>query len=213
MDLFPRHRIEALSDGIYAVALTLLVLELKLPGDAGPASDAALLAALVDLGPRLFSWLVSFLFLALFWTGHQRLTHRLKGLDGRLIALELLHLGLVALAPFGVAIYGAASQLRLAQWIYCGMLGALAATMWLILEYVIRHPTLLEHEIPPRTLIAARVRHAALIACALSSALGAAFDARWFGIPFCGLILTGPLARWLQRRAEAGSAAGRPRVG
>ena len=66
------HRIEALTDGIYAVAMTLLVIDLKLPDRELIHSTSDLIDAVVQLAPRFLAWLISFLVLALFWYGHHR---------------------------------------------------------------------------------------------------------------------------------------------
>ena len=66
------HRSEALVDGIFAVAMTLLVIELKLPDHASIHTSADLADALVGMLPKAFAWLLSFFVLVLFWSGHHR---------------------------------------------------------------------------------------------------------------------------------------------
>ena len=66
------HRIEALTDGIYAVAMTLLVIELKLPDHQAVHGAEALAQALADLLPKVLAWFISFSVLAIFWFGHHR---------------------------------------------------------------------------------------------------------------------------------------------
>lgn len=65
----PRGRLEALTDGVFAFAMTLLVLNLELPDDLSPATAAELLDALTDLRSGLFSYVISFVVLAVFWYG------------------------------------------------------------------------------------------------------------------------------------------------
>ena len=65
------ERLAALSDGLFAVALTLLVPDLKVPAAEAVHSDKALLAALADLAPRLVIYCMSFLTLWIFWVGQQ----------------------------------------------------------------------------------------------------------------------------------------------
>ena len=67
-----KHRIEALTDGIYAVAMTLLVIELKLPAHELIHSQADLINAVGHLLPKFIAWLISFLVLSLFWLGHHK---------------------------------------------------------------------------------------------------------------------------------------------
>src|SRR4249919_1237560 len=91
----PKHRIEALTDGIYAVAMTLLVIDLRLPDRGTIATQGELIAHVVHLRPQFIAWVISFLVLSLFWLGHHRHFHYVRAVDGRLIALNLVQLGLV----------------------------------------------------------------------------------------------------------------------
>ena len=65
------ERIAALSDGLFAIAMTLIVLEIRVPDTAGITTDQQLLDALVPLGPRFLTYLLSFLTLGIFWNGQQ----------------------------------------------------------------------------------------------------------------------------------------------
>ncbi len=70
------ERLAALSDGLFAVAMTLLVLDLKVPAGHAIETDQALLEALRELAPRLVVYLMSFLTLGIFWVGQQmQLSH------------------------------------------------------------------------------------------------------------------------------------------
>ena len=66
------HRSEALTDAIYAVVMTQLVIELKLPDHTLIQGANALAQALADLLPKVLAWIVSFFVLAFFWFGHHR---------------------------------------------------------------------------------------------------------------------------------------------
>ena len=59
--LFDKHRIAGLQDGVYSIAMMLLVLELKLPSLPEPLTDSRLWAALLSLWPKILTWLLSFL--------------------------------------------------------------------------------------------------------------------------------------------------------
>lgn len=94
-------RILALSDGVFAIALTLLVLEIAVPATT---SDARLPKALLGLWPRYIAYLLSFVVIARFWVTH-RLTFRLIGCgDDTLVWLNLLLLMFVAFLPFPTAV-------------------------------------------------------------------------------------------------------------
>ena len=84
------ERLAALSDGIFAVAMTLLVLDLHIPAAAQVHSEGELLAALCALGPQWLAYLMSFLTLGIFWAGQQtQLNHIGEGTRD----LTWIHLG------------------------------------------------------------------------------------------------------------------------
>ncbi|MBL8525273.1 MAG: DUF1211 domain-containing protein, partial [Betaproteobacteria bacterium] len=101
-----KHRIEALTDGIYAVAMTLLVIELKLPAHESIKTQVDLINAVGHLLPKFLAWIISFLVLALFWIGHHKLFHFVRHVDGKLLALNIVQLGAVSLMPFSSALSG-----------------------------------------------------------------------------------------------------------
>src|ERR1700750_231541 len=86
----------ALSDGVFAIALTLLVLSIRLP-DVTPGHTLG--HALLDRRDELFSWLVSFVVLAAAWVRHRSLFASLRGVDRRIVWLNLAYLGAVAFVP------------------------------------------------------------------------------------------------------------------
>jgi uncharacterized membrane protein len=94
------ERIGALSDGLFAIAMTLIVLEIHVPDAATVATGAELLARLGDLAPRFLTYLLTFLTLGIFWNAQQtQLGHFTRG-SRDLAWLYLLFLALVALFPF-----------------------------------------------------------------------------------------------------------------
>jgi len=103
---FSKHRIEGLTDAIFAVAMTLLVIELKIPETAHITSQAALIDAIGHLGPKIVAWSISFFVLAQFWYGNHRLFYFVKHVDGKFLFYSLAYLGLVSLMPFSSALVG-----------------------------------------------------------------------------------------------------------
>ena len=134
------HRSEALSDGIYAVAMTLLVIELKLPDHAAINGADDLLRAVAHLAPRVIAWVISFFVLAQFWFGHQRTFSYVRRGDGKLIALNLGQLGFVSLMPFSSALAGEYPTILWSQVFYSLNMMVLAALALLASRHVHRHP-------------------------------------------------------------------------
>lgn len=166
-----KHRIEALSDGIYAIAMTLLVLELKLAPLPHGATDAALRVALTELVPKVLTWMLSFWVMALFWLSQQRLYRQLAVLDPLLSWLELLLLALVGLLPFSTALIGEHGNLTSAAALYGTHLLLLSLVAWVRTGHALRRPALWEAEPSPVFARALRRRGWVLIACGVAAVL------------------------------------------
>jgi TMEM175 potassium channel family protein len=93
----------ALSDAVFAIAMTLLVLSIGLPR-VGP--DETLGAALLDHDDELFSWLLSFVVLGVTWMRHRTLLGRVREVDSTLTWLNLAYLGCVAFLPYPTRVLG-----------------------------------------------------------------------------------------------------------
>jgi uncharacterized membrane protein len=100
----PIGRVEAFSDGVIAVAITLLVLEVKLPADL--MTDAALWAAIIHIAPVLAAWVVSFAFVLTFWVSHHYFFASLKNTDRGLLWLNGLFLLTITMIPFPTGLVG-----------------------------------------------------------------------------------------------------------
>ncbi len=124
-------RILALSDGVFAFSLTLLVVSLSVPT---AASNSALASQLLDQAPNYFSYIISFAAVASIWYGHHETFKYIRRYDGRLIALNFGSLLLIAFLPFPTAVLGRNQQESLAAVIYALTLAVsnlfFAATWW-----------------------------------------------------------------------------------
>jgi uncharacterized membrane protein len=105
--LLGKGRIEALTDGIFAVAMTILVLDVRLPIEAAALDGAGLREALIALVPKFESYVVSFIVLCVFWLGHHRLMHQLKEVDHAFLWLNLLFILFITFVPFATSLMGA----------------------------------------------------------------------------------------------------------
>ncbi len=103
-DLKETGRIEAFSDGVFAIAITLLVLDLRLPGDTTDFSEQALRDALGNLWPTYLAFGISFAFIGIMWINHHRLFTQIARADNSLLIYNLLLLGGVTLVPFPTAL-------------------------------------------------------------------------------------------------------------
>src|SRR5262249_29605340 len=96
-------RLLALSDGVFAIALTLLVLSLRVDVTT-PASELG--AALRDVRPELYAYGLSVVVIGAFWLGHHRLYSHVLRVDAPLLWMNIVYLGLVALIPYPTDVLG-----------------------------------------------------------------------------------------------------------
>jgi uncharacterized membrane protein len=95
-------RIAAFSDGVFAIAITLLALQLEIPSPSG----VDVWAALQDLGPGFLSFGISFAVIGAYWIAHHRLYAVIERYDRRLLWLNLLSLFFIVLLPFTTSLIG-----------------------------------------------------------------------------------------------------------
>ena len=93
------NRMEAFSDGVIAIIITIMVLELRVPHEAG-------LSALRPLVPVLLSYVLSFIYLGIYWNNHHHLLHAVDHVDGRILWANLHLLFWLSLVPFVTAWMG-----------------------------------------------------------------------------------------------------------
>jgi len=133
-----KGRIEALTDGIFAVAMTLLVLDLRLP-EARGLDDAGLRSALVALLPKLESYVISFLVLCVFWLGHHRLMHLVRGVDHLFLWRNLLFILFITFVPFTTSLMGEHRDLDDAPLVYGVNLALILAAQFLMWQRALFH--------------------------------------------------------------------------
>ena len=130
-------RIVAFSDGVLAIAITLLTLNLDVPkvaqGDSG-----ALTEGLLDLSPHLFAYALSFAVVGRFWIIHHRYFANLQWFDGRLMVANLLYLSLIVLVPFSSDLLGTYGETSAAVMVYAATIGLAALVNWLMVRYALR---------------------------------------------------------------------------
>jgi uncharacterized membrane protein len=97
-----KNRVEALSDGVFAIVITLLILDIRVPD----VDYSQLAEALVALLPRIFAYVISFGVIAVYWLAHHQTLHLLGKLSGFTIWINLVYLLAVSFMPFPTALLG-----------------------------------------------------------------------------------------------------------
>jgi uncharacterized membrane protein len=125
----PRARVEALTDGIFAFAMTLLVVNLAIPDGFRPDNDADLLHAIADLDGALFAYAISFFVLGFRWMAQARDKEDPESARGIYLWAILLHLFTITTVPFSTMVIGRFDDYPAAVWVYSANMGfsALAA--------------------------------------------------------------------------------------
>jgi TMEM175 potassium channel family protein len=129
------ERLAFFSDAVMAIAMTLLVVELRIPEALTPtATDAELRAALAELGQSFLSVFLSFMVISVWWVGHNRLFRSLAAGDGAIVALNFAFLAAVAFLPFPTRLIGGWVNLPSAVMLYAATNvvagGSLFAMRW-----------------------------------------------------------------------------------
>lgn len=140
------ERLAALSDGLFAVAMTLLVLDLRVPAAEAIHGEADLLVALGVLAPRLLIYLMSFLTLGIFWVGQQTQLNQFARGDRYLTWIHLAFLFAVTLMPFSTSLMAELVTLRTALLLYWLNILALGMTLLASWHYA-RRSDLIREEV------------------------------------------------------------------
>lgn len=138
-ELYSTRRVENLTDGVFAIAMTLLVLDLVVPQINGVVTDSILWKSLTALSPNLISFTLSFIILGLMWSIHTRQFEYITKVDDTLVTLNTLRLFIVVLIPFTTSLNGHYPNLVIGQVFYPLNLFLLALVTYIQGVYASRH--------------------------------------------------------------------------
>lgn len=140
-------RVLAFSDGLFAIAMTLLVVGIEVP-DLQDADSVSELADVLhkDMGPFI-SFFISFAVIGRYWVAHHDFFSRLRGVDRKLIGLNLLYLALVAFLPFPTGLLGDYFNNPLSIVVYAVAVGAVSGMEVVLFRHAHRHG-LFDREMP-----------------------------------------------------------------
>lgn len=170
------NRAEAFSDGVLAIAITLLVLDLRVPlGGTG----RSLANALAHEWPSYFAYVTSFLVIGIIWVNHHAVFRLIKQADRVLLFLNLLLLMCVVAIPFTTALLAAyltsgGSDARTAAVVYSAVMLAMSGGFATLYGYITRHPVLLADDVDPVAVRGSLVRFSVVGTVAYVATIGVA---------------------------------------
>lgn len=198
-----KARLETLVDGVFAIAMTILVLEVKVPTISDRFSALELLNALAHDGVVIFAYFVSFSALGVFWVWHHKLTEKITEIDLPLLICSLAFLSLICFFPFVAALFGRYPQNLTANVVYVVLLGLILVSQTLYFWIAISRKKIVESMTPSDALVTHRINLMSLaIFCLSLSATGLRINI--YAALTC--ILVGLILLWRFRRSKKLSA-------
>lgn len=200
---FPPERMAALSDGVFAIVLTLLVLELRLP-----EVDESILTLMADDWRVFAAWLISFVLLGRFWLVHHAVTATLRRCSTTTLTLNLAVLATVSLVPFSSDVIGTE---RISEpWstvVFAINVGLLSLSIGLLGRHAVREPHLRHPDRSVAALGLYQLHHLYVLPLAAAGAAALAFvvPVAAVGVLFAEFLLfvAGGLGRWAERDLAA----------
>jgi len=114
-----KTRIEALSDGVFAIAMTLLILEVKVPSIEPRREAIELPRRLWEVAPRYTAFAMSFLIIGVHWVGHHAQLHYIRRTDRAYLWTNLFYLLMISSLPFSTGLLGQYPRQPAAIVVYC----------------------------------------------------------------------------------------------
>jgi uncharacterized membrane protein len=136
---FQIERMILFTDAVFAIAITLLVIEIKAPHIPHDFTAAQIVDQLLNLSPLFIGFIISFFVIAIYWRSHHRLFSFIKDYDDKLIWLNFFFLFTIILMPFSSAYYSENFEYHLPFYFYCFNVAATGLLNYALLVYIIKH--------------------------------------------------------------------------
>jgi uncharacterized membrane protein len=144
-----KNRLETISDGIFAIVMTLLILDVRLPENVSVNSNAELLNALFIVKPKIISFAVSFFIIAGFWVGHHFIFTLISKLNGLFLWINVLYLLTISFLPFPTSILAQNSDNFVALCFYALNLIVCGAFHTLMFWVIYKNENIRKHSVKP----------------------------------------------------------------
>jgi len=139
-------RVLTFTDGVFAIIITILVLDIRIPEDL---ESSSLGTAIGDVGPTFTAWVISFFITGMYWVWHRDLFNRVKLVNRDVVWLNVVYLLPVCLIPFASSVLGEYHDEAVALHLYGAVLIAASLFRMVLYAYVMRRPELLWEPVSP----------------------------------------------------------------
>jgi uncharacterized membrane protein len=196
----------AFSDGVFGVAITLLITTIDVPHVTGPDLESKLVDALQALDDSVISYFISFAVIGLMWMHHHRLFSRIRRLDSAALWLNLLSLAFIVLMPFSTELMGDYGDQAVAISVYALNIALAVVSYTLLWWYCAARDMLGEHLTPAqvRYELATRLLIAVGFLVSIPIAFASPRLAQWSWLVFG--VGQGMISAWLERTGRAPTA-------
>jgi uncharacterized membrane protein len=195
-----KGRLEALSDGIFAFAMTLLVLGLNIPEKSTLVqSNAYALQVLLSLRSDFLHYVLAFLILGAFWIGHHIQLNSVRGIDKTFVWINLLTLLFVALLPFSTSFSGDLSDVPVSAMVFEANLLAIGMDMFCQWQYATKDHRLTAPSLKPAYIRKVSIRNLIVPGVSILCILVALAGSTWSSAIYLML----PVVGYAVERSEA----------
>ncbi len=154
-----KFRLEALSDGVFAIVMTLLIIEIHVPHLDHGAGGGELREKLWAMWPLFRSYYLSFLILGMYWISHHAMFHMyIKHVNRILVLLNILFLCFISLIPFSTHLIGEYPKNEVAIAVYGFNVILIGVVQWAMLVVGLRDKTVLHEDLSLRLIVQGAVR-------------------------------------------------------
>jgi len=188
-------RIVNFSDGVFAIVITLLILTIQAPEIPPGSAARELPGRLLDLAPKVLSYVISFLVVAVYWMAHHRVFRPIRGYDGALLWLNFLFLMTISFLPFPTSLLGEYGEQQLSVVIYAVNVSAASLLLTLISWYATSGRRLTGPELDEGVMRHHRARGLAVPAVFLLSIAISFFSVRAAMYSWLLLLVANPILR------------------
>lgn len=193
-------RVVNFSDGVFAIVITLLILTIQVPEVSRASVARELPGRLLALEPKVFSYVVSFLVVAVYWMAHHRVFKPIRGYDAPLLWLNFVFLMTISFLPFPTSLLGEYGEQQLSVVIYAVNVAAASLLLSTISWYAKNKGHLTDPDLGEEDTTRGRVQALAVPAVFLSSIAVSFFSVTAATYSWLLLLVVGPLLRRIRPR-------------